>query len=611
MDIVPPTPTTTEKKKKGGFFANIFGKKNSDNKKQNSFFDSILKKKPINKQGISSATSAGSSGGSSMSLDGMEIEESKVDNNTTKTASDNSEPKLTGTFNGTRLVLGYELGDTLGKGMSGKVKRGFAPTSGQFVALKIIDKDKTPARILALLDTEIRVMQKLSTHDSILKLLHYDAHVKYPRKRGGEKNTVCMALEIAENGELFDFMLSTGAFQEKLARSLFKQLADALAFCHANNVTHRDIKPENLLLDSRFQLKVADFGLAAMRDSADDLLKTECGTRSYMAPEVLARRKYDGKKSDCWSIGVVLFILLSGNPPFQIAKADQDWWFMQLLQGRPDRFWRSHKRYYPNFPQGPQKLITDMFQPDPKKRLSVEEVSQHPWLNSGLMSPHEIYADMSERKLKVDADKKIEKEKALAKKAAAGKNQTFDPFAHNPSRGHLPQPPSSVAVEVIRMPVPNSVPEHGLRGFTNFYVFTEKLPALTETVPIAILKALGSDLALQEKAGEYTWKVITKSEVRLMVSILFSPTDELFVIDVQRVFGDSFTFNMIYKGFKTTLLSEMFKDGVNDENDEINDNSNFGMKQLVPPTDEELDAEDITVSGNNDESFLGNEIDMM
>merc|ERR1712070_1151214 len=200
----------------------------------------------------------------------------------------------------------------------------------------IIDKDKTPSRILALLDTEIRVMQKLSTHDSILKLLHYDAHISYPRKRGGNKNTVCMALEIAENGELFDFMLSTGAFHEKLARSLFKQLADALAFCHANNITHRDIKPENLLLDGRFQLKVADFGLAAMRDSSADLLKTEC-----------------------WSIGVVLFILLSGNPPFQIARADQDWWFMQLLQGRPDRFWRSHKRYFPNFPQGPQKLITD------------------------------------------------------------------------------------------------------------------------------------------------------------------------------------------------------------------------------------------------------------
>merc|ERR1712146_809136 len=202
-------------------------------------------------------------------------------------------------------------------------------------------------------------------------------------------------------------------------------------------VTHRDIKPENLLLDGRFQLKVADFGLAAMRDSANDLLKTECGTRSYMAPEVLARRKYDGKKTDCWSIGVVLFILLSGNPPFQIARADQYWWFMQLVQDRPDRFWRSLKRYYPNFPQGPQKLITDMFNPDPAKRLSVEEVSKHPWVNADLMTPDEIYAEMSERKLKVDADKRAEKEKALAKKAAKAKNnQNFDPFnkdVHLPS----------------------------------------------------------------------------------------------------------------------------------------------------------------------------------
>merc|ERR1711967_84033 len=250
------------------------------------------------------------------------------------------------------------------------------------------------------------------------------------------------------DGELFDYILHTDVFNEALARTYFTQLASAVAYCHDNGVIHRDIKPENLLLDSNFQLKVADFGLSSDKSKFQ---------------EFLSKSRYIGEKSDCWSIGVVLFIMLSGNPPFQIAKADQDWWFMQLLQGRPDRFWRSHKRYYPNFPQGPQKLITDMFQPDPKKRLSVEEVSQHPWLNSGLMSPNEIYADMSERKLKVDADKKIEKEKALAKKAAAGKNQTFDPFAHNPSRGHLPQPPSSVAVEVIRMPVPNSVPEHGLR----------------------------------------------------------------------------------------------------------------------------------------------------
>merc|ERR1712178_343614 len=487
----------------------------------------------------------------------LDQEESKMDTSGNASGTlpqSQSVEKFTGNFNGTRMVLGYELGDTLGKGMSGKVKRGFHRTSGEFVALKIIDKDKTPSRILGLLDTEIRVMQKLSTHDSILKLLHYDAHISYPRKSGCTKNTVCMALEIAENGELFDFMLSTGAFHEKLARSLFKQLADALAFCHANNVTHRDIKPENLLLDGRFQLKVADFGLAAMRDSANDLLKTECGTRSYMAPEVLARRKYDGKK-----------------------------------------------RYCPNFPQGPQKLITDMFKPDPAKRLSVEEVSKHPWVNADLMAPDEIYAEMSERKLKVDADKRAEKEKAMAKKATKAKNnQNFDPFNKDVHRSIGGS--SSEVEEIVRMPEPNPVPEEGLRGFTNFYIM-EKLPALTDSIPIAFVKVLGSDLVSHEKVGEYTWDVLTKTQVKFSVSILYSQEDKIFVIDVQRLYGDSLGYNMMYKKFKSALKALL---GDNETTD-----TDFGTTELVPLTDEELDAEDVIVSVKNNETLLDNEVDMM
>jgi serine/threonine protein kinase len=605
MDVISPKAGNPAAKKKTGF-GNFFGifQKGGKNGNKSSFFGSFIKKKPAKAKELSSRTSAGSST-SSMVLE-LDQEESKMDTSGNESGTlpqSQSIEKFTGTFNGNRMVLGYELGDTLGKGMSGKVKRGFHRTSGEFVALKIIDKDKTPSRILALLDTEIRVMQKLSAHDSILKLLHYDAQISYPRKRGGIKNTVCMALEIAENGELFDFMLSTGAFHEKLARSLFKQLADALAFCHANNITHRDIKPENLLLDGRFQLKVADFGLAAMRDSADDLLKTECGTRSYMAPEVLARRKYDGKKTDCWSIGVVLFILLSGNPPFQIARADQDWWFMQLVQDRPDRFWRSHKRYYPNFPQGPQKLITDMFKPDPSKRLSVQEVSQHPWVNADLMTPDEIYAEMSERKLKVDADKRAEKEKALAKKAAKAKNnQDFDPFNKDVHRSIGGS--SSEVEEIIRMPEPNPVPEEGLRGFTNFYIM-EKLPALTDSIPIALVKVLGSDLVSHEKVGEYTWDVLTKLQVKFSVCILYSQEDKIFVIDVQRLYGDSLGYNMMYKKFKSALKALL------GEGDDETTDTDFGTTELVPLTDEELDAEDVIVSVKNNETLLDNEVDMM
>lgn len=135
-----------------------------------------------------------------------------------------------------------------------RVKRGLNRAQKRSVALKIIDKVHTPRRVLMMLNTEIEAMKTLNAHPNILSLLHYDMNAVYPRKRGGSRDVVLLALELAEGGELFDFMMYTGAFSEVLAKSVFKQLASALAFCHARGIYHRDIKPENLLLDSDFQV---------------------------------------------------------------------------------------------------------------------------------------------------------------------------------------------------------------------------------------------------------------------------------------------------------------------------------------------------------------------
>lgn len=180
------------------------------------------------------------------------------------------------------------------------------------------------------------------------------------------------------------------------------QLASAIAYCHDHNIYHRDIKPENLLLDENYQLKVADFGLAAIRTDSEALLRTECGTRSYMAPEVLARQQYDGKKADCWSVGVVLFIMLSGNPPFQMARPG-DWWFNQLKDKKPEKFWRSHLRYSPNFPRPAQDLLTRIFTPDPNLRPTVREVLSDPWVMSCALSPADITRELKVRKEKIIA----------------------------------------------------------------------------------------------------------------------------------------------------------------------------------------------------------------
>jgi len=145
---------------------------------------------------------------------------------------------------------------------------------------------------------------------------------------------------------------------------------------------------------------------------------TECGTKAYMAPEILSKNKYIGEKSDCWSIGVVLFIMLSGNPPFQIADTS-DWWFKQLALNRPERFWKAHLSYYAKFPREAMSILGRIFQPNPKYRYTVKQIVQDNWMTSKKLDKDELFKQMEGRKLKVQEAKLNEKKKALASKEAS------------------------------------------------------------------------------------------------------------------------------------------------------------------------------------------------
>jgi len=318
------------------------------------------------------------------------------------------------------IVLGYIAGDILGTGMSGKVKLGqHIHDPKKKAALKIISTDKKSPLMLRLLETELRVMKRINSHPNILKLIDCAKNVPYQETPTSQiDNSICMALEVATNGELFDYILHSNVFEETLARTYAYQLTSAISYCHDHGIIHRDIKPENLLLDSNFQLKVADFGLSSDKDKFEEFLSTECGTKAYMAPEILSKNKYIGEKSDCWSIGVVLFIMLSGNPPFQIADTS-DWWFKQLALNRPERFWKAHLSYYAKFPREAMSILGRIFQPNPKYRYTVKQIVQDNWMTSKKLDKDELFKQMEGRKLKVQEAKLNEKKKALASKEAS------------------------------------------------------------------------------------------------------------------------------------------------------------------------------------------------
>lgn len=202
----------------------------------------------------------------------------------------------------------YELGRTLGEGNFGKVKFAADVESGQGYAVKIIEK----TRIL-----DLKITDQIKREIGTLKLLKHPNVVRLHEVLAS-KTKIYMVLEYATGGELFDRIASRGRLPEAEGRKLFQQLIDGVSYCHDKGVFHRDLKLENILVDSRGNIKITDFGLSALpqhfRD--DGLLHTTCGSPNYVAPEVLNNRGYDGATSDVWSCGVILYVILTGYLPF-------------------------------------------------------------------------------------------------------------------------------------------------------------------------------------------------------------------------------------------------------------------------------------------------------
>ncbi|XP_018421845.1 PREDICTED: serine/threonine-protein kinase BRSK2-like isoform X5 [Nanorana parkeri] len=177
-----------------------------------------------------------------------------------------------------------------------------------------------------------------------------------------------LVLEHVSGGELFDYLVKKGRLTPKEARKFFRQIISALDFCHSYSICHRDLKPENLLLDEKNNIRIADFGMASLQ-VGDSLLETSCGSPHYACPEVIKGEKYDGRRADVWSCGVILFALLVGALPF-----DDDNLRQLLEKVKRGVF------HMPHFiPPDCQNLLRGMIEVEPEKRLSLEQIQKHSW----------------------------------------------------------------------------------------------------------------------------------------------------------------------------------------------------------------------------------------
>ncbi|XP_060903435.1 serine/threonine-protein kinase BRSK2-like isoform X3 [Labrus mixtus] len=259
----------------------------------------------------------------------------------------------------------YRLEKTLGKGQTGLVKLGIHCVTCQKVAIKIVNREKLSESVLMKVEREIAIL-KLIEHPHVLKL-----HDVYENKK-----YLYLVLEHVSGGELFDYLVKKGRLTPKEARKFFRQIISALDFCHSHSICHRDLKPENLLLDEKNNIRIADFGMASLQ-VGDSLLETSCGSPHYACPEVIRGEKYDGRKADAWSCGVILFALLVGALPF-----DDDNLRNLLEKVKLGVF------HMPHFiPPDCQNLLRGMIEVDAGKRLTLDQIQKHTWYLAGKNEP--------------------------------------------------------------------------------------------------------------------------------------------------------------------------------------------------------------------------------
>jgi len=319
----------------------------------------------------------------------------------------------------TATLDGYSLHQTLGSGISAKVKLG-KDAQGNSFAIKIFDKAnaRNDARTLQLLQLEVDTISKLN-HPHMVNLTSFKEEAELVKRDGRKKRVAYIVLELITSGELFDFVSSTGPFTEVQARHFFTQMLQCLHYLHSNGVCHRDLKPENILLDKDFNVKIADFGFAAPIEGRDGSgqLKTVLGTLSYMAPEILARQSYMGHSVDLFAVGIILFIIYAGHPPFRQADPS-DPHYKLISNNRSDFFWKKHSESKPAgyYSDSFKDLITSMLQRNPNQRLSMADIIGHPWLQGQTSTQEEITAEFATRFQKVKSDRHAEAERNQALK---------------------------------------------------------------------------------------------------------------------------------------------------------------------------------------------------
>jgi serine/threonine protein kinase len=273
------------------------------------------------------------------------------------------EPKrLTGV---PRRIGPYQMRAAIGDGSFSVVRQVYLPPpADQFFACKIVERKLlSQGDLERRFESEIRIHQQLR-HPGIVALVDI---LK-------DDNFFYIILEYCPGGELFERIVKDGPFPEAIAKTRIAQVLETVQYLHDHNVVHRDLKPENLLLDKTGRPKLSDFGLSKFVHQ-NFLVSTPCGSPCYASPECLAGEPYDAAKSDCWSLGVITYAMLTGQLPW--TKTNHNQLFEQIKKGE--------YRIPPNFSAPCRDFLARLLTVDPESRMSAAEALNHPFLKDRIL----------------------------------------------------------------------------------------------------------------------------------------------------------------------------------------------------------------------------------
>ena len=254
----------------------------------------------------------------------------------------------------------FKLMNEIGKGKFATVFLGIHEETGQKVSIKQLKKSELNTDNLLI--KEINIQKKLF-HPYLTQM--YCVIEK--------SDDIYIISEYCSKGDIIKNLLEKGTFDESFSCKIFQQIISSLEYLHKNNICHRDIKPENILLTEKLDAKLTDFGLSR-HFKKNELLNSSCGSPIYAAPEMLEGKSYDGTKIDIWSLGISLYTMVCGELPFVVDDENDIYILMdKIIKGNYN---------IPEFLSNECKdLIKNMLVTDPDKRITLEQIKNHKWVN--------------------------------------------------------------------------------------------------------------------------------------------------------------------------------------------------------------------------------------